>query len=89
MSNDGQPACLMPASPFGTQPCLALQNDPRSSINAPPLFHPVFPFRGSRLSAPAARLSMRSGTLRPAVIRSLLGLFPSCSFGGVWRRCQC
>lgn len=57
-------------------------NNPRPSIKALPAFPAlVFLFRGSRMSALAVRLSMRFGTLRPAVIRSSLGLFPWCSVG--------
>lgn len=56
-------------------------NDPRLSIETPRFSTAVFLIRGSRLSAVAVRPSMRLGALRPAVIRSLLGLFPWCSSG--------
>lgn len=70
----------IPASPLGTQPCLALQNNPRPSIMALPAFPTavcVFLSRGSRLTALAARLSMRFGNAQAgALIRPSLGLFP-------------
>lgn len=73
--------CLISASPLGTQPCPALQTTPDRASRLPRFSTAVFLIRGSRMSALAARLSMRLGTLRLAVIRSSLGLFPWCSVG--------
>lgn len=86
----------IPASPLGTQPCLALQNNPRPSIMALPAFPtavcvcvsiPRVPPDGSCRSSVNA-FWKRSGRRADPSFTRIVSL-PWCSAGCLGDGCQC